>query len=122
MSEKEKQMLVSEVNILRELQHPHIVKYYDRVIDRDNLKIYIIMEHCEGGDISRMVKQARKERATLPEDLIWSIMSQMLMALKHCHNRPEGKVIHRDLKPGNIFLDSNNNVKLGDFGLSRMMG
>ena len=51
MGEKEKQQLVSEVNILRELQHPHIVKYYDRIIDKKNSKIYIIMEYCEGGDL-----------------------------------------------------------------------
>ena len=46
MSDKEKQMLVSEVNILRELNHPHIVRYYDRIIDRDHSKIFIVMEFC----------------------------------------------------------------------------
>lgn len=60
MSDKEKQMLVSEVNILRELNHPHVVKYYDRVIDRNNAKIYIVMEYCEGGDISTLIKNSRK--------------------------------------------------------------
>jgi NIMA (never in mitosis gene a)-related kinase len=42
MSEKEKQQIVSEVNILRELSHPHIVKYFDRIIDKQQAKIYII--------------------------------------------------------------------------------
>ena len=56
MSEKEKQMLVSEVNILRDLRHTNIVKYYDRIIDKTNCKIYIIMELCEGGDIAKMIK------------------------------------------------------------------
>lgn len=62
MSEKEKQMLVSEVNILRELNHPNVVKYYDRVIDRTNAKIYIVMEYCEGGDISTLIKNSKKEK------------------------------------------------------------
>ena len=51
MSEKEKQQLVSEVNILRELRHPNIVKYYDRIIDKEKSRIYIVMEHCEQGDM-----------------------------------------------------------------------
>ena len=42
MKEKEKQQLVSEVNILRELSHPNIVKYYDRIIDKQSAKIYIV--------------------------------------------------------------------------------
>lgn len=52
MGDKEKQQLVSEVNILKELNHPHIVRYYDRIIDKNNQKIYIIMEHCEKGDLA----------------------------------------------------------------------
>jgi NIMA (never in mitosis gene a)-related kinase len=43
MSEKEKMQLVAEVNILRELRHPNIVRYYERFVDRDNCLIYIIM-------------------------------------------------------------------------------
>jgi serine/threonine protein kinase len=58
----------------------------------------------------------------LPEDLIWKILAQITLALYDCHRRKEGKILHRDLKPGNVFLDANNNVKLGDFGLSRIMG
>lgn len=46
----------------------------------------------------------------------------MVQALQVCHYRKEGKILHRDLKPGNVFLDGSNNVKLGDFGLSRIMG
>ena len=51
MTEKEKQQIVSEVNILRELNHPNIVKYHDRIIDKHKAKIFIIMEHCDGGDL-----------------------------------------------------------------------
>lgn len=51
MGEKEKQQIVSEVNILRELNHNNIVRYYDRIIDKAQAKIFIIMEHCDGGDL-----------------------------------------------------------------------
>lgn len=47
MSEREKQLLVQEVNLLRELRHPHIVRYHDRIIDRVHSTLYIVMEYCE---------------------------------------------------------------------------
>ena len=48
MSEKEKHMLVSEVNIMREFRSPHIVKYYDRIIHRPTAKLYLVLEYAEG--------------------------------------------------------------------------
>ena len=74
MSDKEKQMLVSEVNILRELRHPSIVKYYDRIIDKSTSNIYIIMELCEGGDIAKMIKGCKAKRTNFSEDFIWTIL------------------------------------------------
>lgn len=53
MSEKEKSMLVSEVNILRELRHPNITRYYDRIIDKESAKLFIVMEYCAGGDLAQ---------------------------------------------------------------------
>ena len=57
MNEKEKQQIVAEVNILKELQHPNIVRYFERVIDKKNLKLYIIMEYCQGGDLQQIIKR-----------------------------------------------------------------
>jgi len=56
----------------------------------------------------------------MPEDVIWKILTRLILALEACHNKKDGKIFHRDIKPGNLFLDKSNNVKLGDFGLSRM--
>lgn len=62
MAESEKQMLVSEVNLLRELKHPNIVRYYDRIIDWTNTTLYIVMEYCEGSDLSSLISRCIKER------------------------------------------------------------
>nr|XP_046149152.1 serine/threonine-protein kinase Nek2 [Oncorhynchus gorbuscha] len=123
MAESEKQMLVSEVNLLRELKHPNIVRYYDRIIDRTNTTLYIVMEHCEGGDLSSLITRCIKERRYLEEEFIMRVMAQLTLALKDCHRRSNGgaTVLHRDLKPANIFLDVKQNVKLGDFGLARIL-
>ena len=60
MSEREKQLLVSEVNILRELRHPNITRYYDRVIDKDRARLFIVMEFCAGGDLAGMIRNRKK--------------------------------------------------------------
>ena len=62
MTEHEKEMLVCEVNLLRELKHANIVRYYDRVIDRKNAVIYIVMEFCEGGDLAAFISKQKIER------------------------------------------------------------
>jgi NIMA (never in mitosis gene a)-related kinase len=75
MSDKEKQQLVSEVNILRELKHPNIVRYYDRIIDKDQAKIYIVMEYCEGGDMAALIKKHKREKEFVSEEKIWKILA-----------------------------------------------
>ena len=59
----------------------------------------------------------------MKEEYVWKILNQMLNALNFCHLKGiDGKkVLHRDIKPGNIFLDKDGNVKLGDFGLARVL-
>uniref|UniRef100_A0A673VJF7 non-specific serine/threonine protein kinase n=1 Tax=Suricata suricatta TaxID=37032 RepID=A0A673VJF7_SURSU len=123
MTEAEKQMLVSEVNLLRELKHPNIVRYYDRIIDRTNTTLYIVMEYCEGGDLASVITKGTKERQYLDEEFVLRVMAQLTLALKECHRRSDGghTVLHRDLKPANVFLDGKRNVKLGDFGLARIL-
>ena len=51
-----------QVNLLRELRHPNIVRYFDRIIDRSESTIYIIMEFCEGGDLAALIATAKGER------------------------------------------------------------
>ena len=121
MKEKYKHHISSEINILKELHHPNIVKYYDRIIDKENMKIYIIMEYCPGGDLSQLIKRCRSQKQYINEDIIWKIFSQVVSALYACHTNKSGKILHRDIKPSNVFLDNDNNVKLGDFGLSLML-
>ena len=123
MSDKEKQLVVSEVNILRELRHPHILRYYDRIIDKPTTKLFVITEYCEGGDLGKLIKRYRAKAGKIDEQRIWKYFAQIIMALSACHRRKEKGVLkpilHRDIKPANVFLDRYGNVKMGDFGLAR---
>ncbi|KAH8290023.1 hypothetical protein KR044_000463, partial [Drosophila immigrans] len=114
--------LISEISVLRQLQHPNIVQYYHHLINREAKSIYIVMECCDGGDLAQLIKRARSQRQRFEESYIWRVLCQLCRALQVCHNQiPSGTILHRDIKPANIFLDAAGNVKLGDFGLARVL-
>ncbi|KAF8529391.1 kinase-like domain-containing protein [Gautieria morchelliformis] len=134
MTERDRKQIVAEVNILKDLCHENIVRYHDRYVDRDNGILYILMEYCGGGDLSSIIKNCARSNRSLPEDTVWNYFLQILHALHHCHfpttdsphspssSTPRQQILHRDLKPENVFLDANQVIKLGDFGLSKALG
>jgi len=102
--------LKREIMILKESRSPYIVSYYGSYL-RDN-KLWLIMEYCGAGSAADLLK-IRKQ--TFNEIQISSILYAALKGLEYLH---ESKKVHRDIKAGNILLDSAGNAKLGDFGVS----
>ena len=78
------------------------------------------MDYADGGDLTSKIKEAKEVGAgnLLPEDTILNWFTQICLAMKHCHDR---KILHRDLKAGNVFLMNNGIVKLGDFGIAKVL-
>lgn len=107
---------MQEVCLLKNLHHPNIVRYVHSMIE--NRILYLILEYCEEGDLGQHINFCIEKNEQFPEVLIayWSL--QMLMALEFLH---ENKIMHRDIKAKNIFLTSKGVIKLGDFGVSRVM-
>ncbi|PWN90701.1 kinase-like protein [Acaromyces ingoldii] len=125
MTDRDRRQICAEVNILRTLHHTNIVRYEERGIDNENGILYIVMEYCEGGDLGSTIKRCKKTNTQLDEDVVWSYLAQMVLALHECHYRGsntsrDSAILHRDLKPENVFLDGQKNIiKIGDFGLSK---
>ncbi|KAJ1303227.1 hypothetical protein OPQ81_011425 [Rhizoctonia solani] len=101
--------LMSEINLLKILDHPNIVKYKGYVKTRDCL--YIILEYCENGSLHNICKRFGK----FPENLVAVYISQVLDGLVYLH---EQGVIHRDIKGANILTNKDGTVKLADFGVA----
>ncbi|XP_030622212.1 serine/threonine-protein kinase ULK3 [Chanos chanos] len=103
--------LLTEIEILKTVRHPHIVQLKDFQWDNDN--IYLILEWCSGGDLSRFIRSRR----ILPERVARRFLQQIACALQFLHER---NISHLDLKPQNILL-SGNGLKLADFGFAQYM-
>ncbi|KAG8995688.1 hypothetical protein FRB94_008863 [Tulasnella sp. JGI-2019a] len=101
--------IMSEIDLLKNLNHANIVKYKGYVKTRDNL--YIILEYCENGSLNNICKRFGK----FPENLVGVYISQVLEGLVYLHDQG---VIHRDIKGANILTNKDGTVKLADFGVA----
>ncbi|NDJ53898.1 MAG: serine/threonine protein kinase [Chloroflexi bacterium] len=102
-----------EIEVATTLQHPHIVPVYDYG-EIDNYP-FIVMPYLSGGNLSERIRAD----GPMALDETLPIMRQIASALDFAHAR---KVIHRDVKPGNILMDTEGNAYLSDFGMARMLG
>jgi len=116
LSEKERASAHQEAEVLRQLSHPNIVAYIDALSTR--AKLYLIMQYCDGGDLEQYLGMLKKENRMLPENQLLDWFVQMALALQYLHSR---RILHRDLKTANVFLTSGGIIKLGDFGVSRVL-
>ncbi|AET38549.1 polo kinase CDC5 Ecym_3035 [Eremothecium cymbalariae DBVPG len=111
-SEKTRKKLLSEIQIHKSMRHPNIVQFTDCFEDDTN--VYILLEICPNGSLMDLLKQ----RKQLTEPEVRFFTTQIVGAIKYMHSR---RIIHRDLKLGNIFFDKHFNLKIGDFGLAAVL-
>jgi serine/threonine protein kinase len=99
-----------EICFLKTLRHPNIVSLYSVVYSDNSLDLVFELLCC---DLRSYIEQIN---GPVPEPLIKLFLRQILMALHFCHSN---RVLHRDLKPQNLLIDKNFNIKIADFGLAR---
>ena len=104
--------------ILKDLAHPNIIRYYNSFADSCN--VYIIMELLDGYSLGDYILSQSEKRHRVKEATVWSIFVQLCAALRYLH--VEKRIVHRDLAPGNVLIDADFNLKLADFGLAKRWG
>ncbi|RNA05217.1 serine threonine- kinase Nek1-like isoform X1, partial [Brachionus plicatilis] len=114
MPTKEREEAKKEVSVLAQMNHPNIVSYIDSFEEDGNL--CIVMDYCDGGDLYTKIQSMRGNPINEDQILDWFV--QIALALKHVHDR---KILHRDLKSQNIFLTKSGVIKLGDFGVAKVL-
>ena len=104
-----KQKLISEIKIHKSLHHPNIVNFEHYFEDSEN--VYLLIEICQNQTLNDLLKRRKK----LTELEVQCYTIQIIKALKYLHSH---RIIHRDLKLGNLFINEKMELKVGDFGLA----
>ena len=105
--------LKHEVALLKRLNHPFIIKYYDS-FNYNNI-VYMVMEYASNGDLHERIK---KQKQPFDIELLYKWTIQLALGIQYLHTN---KIIHRDIKPQNIFLMEDGTCRIGDFGISRIL-
>ena len=117
MDDEEKRETFNEAKILKKLDHPNIIKFKEVFLQRQpKPALNIVTEYADGGDLGQKIEKQKKLKVPLSEAQILDYITQICLALQHIHKK---KIIHRDLKSGNIFLMKSGIVKVGDFGIAK---
>ncbi|KAK6287307.1 hypothetical protein POUND7_013486 [Theobroma cacao] len=102
--------LNQEINLLSQLSHPNIVRYYGSELGEETLSVYL--EYVSGGSIHKLLQ----EYGAFKEPVIQNYTRQLLSGLAYLHGR---NTVHRDIKGANILADPNGEIKLADFGMAK---
>ncbi|XP_018603734.1 serine/threonine-protein kinase Nek8 isoform X1 [Scleropages formosus] len=115
MTRDERLAAQNECQVLKLLNHPNIIEYYENFLE--DKALMIAMEYAPGGTLADYLQ--KRCNSLLDEDTILHFFVQILLALYHVHNK---LILHRDLKTQNILLDKHQMiVKIGDFGISKIL-
>lgn len=120
--------LVADIQRLKQLVHPNIVRYYKHIDHVDTARLYVIMECCDGDSLSSLIGKCRRQRQHIEESFVWRCVVQLCRAVQQCELAfADGDEVGRRLlarlrenvrRPSSVLLDASGNVKLNASGLN----
>lgn len=116
LSNKEKEYNKTEVQILKEITHPNIIKLEKSFEEANTL--YIIMELAKGGDLQSKINAMKKNNEKFKVSTIWKYAFQIISGLNILHSN---NIVHRDVKASNIFIINENVLKIADFNIGKVI-
>ena len=105
-----------EAKVLSKIKSKYVVKYYDSF--EDDGKLNIIMEYCDNGDLNDFIERQKLTKHLLHENVVWKIFLKITLGLADIHKL---KILHRDLKSLNIFLNKDEDIRVGDLGVAKIL-
>ena len=111
-----RESLRREVDSLKDLSHTYIPKVYDFIVEQDT--VYTVMDFIDGESLDKPLK--RGEHFSQPQIITWAC--QLLEAVCYLHSRPPHGILHSDIKPANIMVTPDNEVRLIDFNIALALG
>ena len=121
LSKRDRDAAHRECQLLKTLDHPRIVKFvesFEGRLEDDARCLHLVMEWCPQGDLAYHINEAKSTNKKFNEQQISRWFAQMGDALAYLHSR---RVLHRDLKSTNVFVDAEMNLKLGDLGIAKIL-
>lgn len=123
---------IREISLLKEMQDPNIVQLFN-IVHADGHKLYLVFEFLdcdlkkymealpvsEGGRGKALPDGTMTAPLGLDDKMVKKFMAQLVEGIRYCHSH---RILHRDLKPQNLLIDRDGNLKLADFGLARAFG
>lgn len=112
-----RQRFLAEIDTLKTLKHPHVVRLQDH--GKDDRMLWLAMDWIDGQPLTKWAGKLRAANMNLPISDIGDVLSQVVQGLIYLHHK---QIIHRDLKPSNILMAQDGLVKMVDFGIARTSG
>ena len=112
---EELKTIENESLILKQINSEYIVKYVDSFIDNEHFNI--VMEYCDNKDLKSFINIHKNNNELINEEVIYNIILDICYGIKEIHSK---NLIHSDLKPENIFISKDYEIKIGDFGINIM--